>query len=904
MQYWICSVSQTNWKFLKDNKIWAVPTIDKGKKIKKDDKIIFYINGTLHFHGIYEVQNDWHPPTKTWPDQNFANKMVFEIDLNLIQLGYANIRKLAASLKFIEKKESIGVYLRGTKMGPANSGKPISEDDYKQILDELKNEQIEPNFKKIKDETNEIEELVELSEKSFKVEKIPPPDKKTLEQICNDVEKGKCGIPNFQRYWTWNRKQIEELWESIFQGYYIGSLLVWETNDEKELDATPIKGGPALTNAQYLVLDGQQRITAIYYVVRSPDTPLPNIDSSYEFFLNINAILDPNRDSSEIINSYTQSQIQKMRLCDKNTQYRQKLFPLTLMYNKTYTNWLLGFYNYLKNDEDYSDIESENYHKKLNEILDNVWATYEIPTIKLPADLTLDNVATVFERINSKGTALGIFDLLNARFNMNDIVLKDLWNDSKKKHKALQLWHDVYNNEKTPLYVLQAISLFKSGNLKRKQLLNIDSLYRISGKFQKNQFEEDWENMSKHVEKAIISITSTDDRGFGAFKYDFVPYTVMVPLLASLFTEIDGRKNKTECHKKIRIWYWSSILNDRYSRSTESIAQHDFKMLQNWFDQTIKNPFSIDTQITLNTKKRTSALFKSILCIIMKNRPLDFIQNDPPQFGSLELHHIFPKSKANEFNAGTDIDSVLNQTLIFDSTNNSIADKNPSEYIKEIIDNEKNIDESELEKRFATHLISKKAFLCLLDDDFAGFIKAREETIRQEFNKLCSENETPTIDEFLTDEDQHVEYKETLRWNIRTNQIDQDLEETVMKELACFMNSEGGKIFIGVSDEKIPIGLERDYQTLKRHNSGDFLEHLTNLINKYFDKNVNNYIKWVFHNRDNKEICVGDVSPASEPIFINTKNEKKFYVRMNNTCQPLDVADSFKYIPKHWPDLK
>ena len=54
------------------------------------------------------------------------------------------------------------------------------------------------------------------------------------------------------------------------------------------------------------------------------------------------------------------------------------------------------------------------------------------------------------------------------------------------------------------------------------------------------------------------------------------------------------------------------------------------------------------------------------------------------------------------------------------------------------------------------YLISKKAFLCLLDDDFAGFIKAREETVRQEFNKLCSENHAPTIDELLTDEDQHV----------------------------------------------------------------------------------------------------------------------------------------------------
>lgn len=737
MSVWVWPCTPENWPSVKANKVWAVGTEGKGKRVLKGDKIVFYVNGTLHFHGVFEVKNDWHAPTFQWPDEEHVGEFsVSEINLIEVQLGFASVNKLLPSLNFIEKKSGNlkGLYLRGTPQGPANSGKPISDDDYNLILNELILVQEEPLFKRIKAEENEIEELVELPTKEFVPSRIPPPDKKTLEEIFQDVEKGRCAVPDFQRYWTWNKKQIEELWESIFQGYYIGSLLTWPSSEQK-LGKIPIVGGPKVNDNPDLILDGQQRITAIYYAVKAPQLPLPSTENPYEFFLNINALLDTSRDSSEIINSESSKKVDTKNLHDVTVQYKRKIFPLTQFQNRNYSDWLFGFYDYLKSEEGYDDEDAKKYHKKLQEVLGNVWTSYEIPIVKLPESLLLDNVATVFERINSKGTPLGIFDLLNARFIIHDIVLRNEWENVKDSHENIRKWSDEFKNEKVPLYIVQALALSKSGFLRRKTVLNLDELYKISGEFDSDVFLKEWSEMADYVEEAITRITSTGVEGFGAVNYNFIPYTMMVPIIASLLKEIEDKPNRTSCLNKIRFWYWNNILADRYSGSIESTGESDYKIIKKWFDGNISEPFEIIERNNFNTQKSNSALYKSIMCIIAKKGALDFIRGDPPQYSNLEDHHIFPHSKAKQFNAGDEIDSILNRTLIFGKTNQSFSNKDPSEYLTAIM-NEQNIDRVELQNRLSTHLISSSAFECLMKDDFAGFIKEREKTIREEFKKL------------------------------------------------------------------------------------------------------------------------------------------------------------------------
>ena len=730
LNIWIIPVRSENWLTVKSKKIWAVTAKGKCKQILKGDKIIFYVVTTLHFHAIYEVKNDWHESTMTWPNNM---RTVLEIDLIEIQQGFANVKDISQSLGFINPEYNIGLCLRGSPQGPANNGNPISDDDYNLILNELKSNQDEPDFNKINDLGNEIIELIDLPLDSDMHEKIST-EKKTLEDIFRDVQKGKCAVPDFQRYWIWKTKQIEELWESILCKYYVGSLLTWNS-PEQQLGKIPIIGGSETIDKPDLILDGQQRITAIYYAIKAPDISPPGTSTPYRFFVHINALLNTQENSSKIVDSYDIKKVRSYRLDDRETQYKKKLFPLTEI--QDLSEWVFNFYEYLKCNEKYDDDNAKKYRKRIEDLLKSAWSTYEIPVVKLPENLPLDNVATVFERINSKGTPLGVFDLLNARFILRGIVLKKQWEAVKKIHYNLGKWYDDFKNYKVPLYIILAMSLSKSGTLGRKELLMLDEKYIMHDKFQPENFLDDFEEMAKYVEEAVVRITCPNVDWFGATKYDLIPHTVMVPVLAALLREAYRNPDISKCMKKIKYWYWTSVFSEKYSSSSNTVAESDFKRMKRWFDDDDSTtlPFEQEQPSSFNVKKNSNSLYKAVICATAHKGALDFKTGQPPQFAKLEIHHIFPSSKTEEFGANDNIDSVLNKVLIDADTNRFFTNKDPSKYLTEIMDDQK-ITDGVLQERLSTHLISSNAFTCLMNNDFAGFIKEREITICEEFKEL------------------------------------------------------------------------------------------------------------------------------------------------------------------------
>ena len=744
---WVWPVEQINWSTVKEKKVWAVGKKGKGSRVKKGDKIIFFLKGKGFFVGIFSVDSDWHDRTTVWPDQKHGSEVLTtgaEIDLEIIQLGFADWGKLLYDLKFVEKKSPKvrGLSLRGTVQGPANSARPISQEDYNLILEEMIQVQKEPIAEKatrvVKEKEEEIVELIDISDHEFELDKLPDPVKKSIDDIYKDAENGKITIPKFQRYWTWDRQQIEELWESIFRSYYIGSILYWETREQK-LDSTPVEGAPETENNASYVLDGQQRITAIYYAVKAPKIGLPNTIKPYVFFVDINALLDPTSHSSEIVDSFPLEIAEKNGLLDEKTQFAKKKFPLSELKNNGGSNWLFGFQDYLQEQEEYEKNEARNYYEKLNIIFGHVWSKYEVPIVKLSDTVSYDNVIKVFERINSKGTQLDVFDLLNARFALYDIILKDEWEKVASLHENMKSWYT--KNDKIPIYILQSLSLIKKEYLRRSQILTIDDAYKISNNFQNEEFLNDWNEMAGFVEEAIKRLT--DRRfGFGAPNYNLIPYTVTVPIIAALLKTIENRDDKTNCMDKISLWYWNTIKGDNYSGSTDSKGEADYKIMVDWFDNPDAQPFSNVEVEDFNTSKTSSALYKGIMCLIVKKGALDFIENDPPDYSKLHDHHIFPKSKAEKYNAKQgDINSILNRTLIFEKTNEWIKNKDPSDYLSEIM-KKQNIDEKEMRRRLETHLISSEAFDCMLKNDFEGFVKARKDTVIEEMNKITGEQTT------------------------------------------------------------------------------------------------------------------------------------------------------------------
>jgi len=363
--------------------------------------------------------------------------------------------------------------------------------------------------------------------------------------------------------------------------------------------------------------------------------------------------------------------------------------------------------------------------------------------------------------------------------------------------------------------------------------------------FLKESFEQDWDKSCVYLSKAIDKLTSQRESGFGAVKFNIIPYTVTIPILAALMYKIENRDDQTKCKDKIETWYWSTVISDSYSGSTDSKIEKDFREVQLWFDddltipQTVREQRGAFDEINLNSTRSNQSIYRLIMCLISKKGASDFVTDEPPEYSKLDDHHIFPRSKKDKYGGTTPIDSILNRTLIDSETNRKfIRDRDPSKYLKEIMEKQ-GIDENTLRKRLETHLISSTAFDCLLRDDFNGFVEERRNTIRNECRKLIfpKPKDESEISKLLhVNEDLRLEYKSSMRWDMKENKQNTVLEEVIAKELSSFMNAGGGNLLIGVDDDGNPIGLEKDYSTFKDKSSDGFSQHMTNLVNKYLDK--------------------------------------------------------------------
>lgn len=152
------------------------------------------------------------------------------------------------------------------------------------------------------------------------------------------------------------------------------------------------------------------------------------------------------------------------------------------------------------------------------------------------------------------------------------------------------------------------------------------------------------------------------------------------------------------------------------------------------------------------------------------------------------------------------------------------------------------------------------------------------------------------FDLILSGESQYLELKQTFRWDAKENILNKGLEKTAMRTIAGFLNSEGGKIILGVADDKSIFGLNQDYQTLARKNRDGFENHFSQEFNNIIGARFRRFIKLSFETIDNKDVCLIEVSPSFEPVYININNAEEFYIRSGNTTSALPVSKVADYI--------
>jgi hypothetical protein len=161
----------------------------------------------------------------------------------------------------------------------------------------------------------------------------------------------------------------------------------------------------------------------------------------------------------------------------------------------------------------------------------------------------------------------------------------------------------------------------------------------------------------------------------------------------------------------------------------------------------------------------------------------------------------------------------------------------------------------------------------------------------------------PTIDEIIqADESRELEFKSSFQWDIREGKQNRDLQKSVLKSLAAFMNTEGGTLVIGVTDDKEIHGLDDDLKLTRQ--SLDFCEQtLLSVISNAIGAQYTHLCPIRFSDAPNdKQVCIIEVEPASEPVFLNFGGKEEFYIRRGNATLPLAPSEQHSYIRQRFSD--
>lgn len=755
---------------------------------------------------------------------------------------------------------------------------------------------------------------------------IEKTEKVSLQNLLSQINKGEFVIPDFQREFEWDPWDVADLLKSIFMDYYVGTLLFWKASEEniKILNCEHIYGFKKEGDPRHIVLDGQQRLSALFYAFFTKDTPFPKRKTSCHFLISIDELLE--NDFDEAFYYEWESKSIRRLLTTPEEQYKNNILPIAVLTDTfAFFTWLNGYKDYLIKQGNDTELVNEKYDS-LKQIVEVTLNEYSISFIELDRNMPIEKVCDIFTKINSKGVPLSIFDLLNAILRPYDINLKENWreikddllfvDEARTKVHLLQNMSIKLQDYCSPRYLYYLVPNAKKiirleDNSKEEKILVKDSM----------TFEKEWEASIEAYKNAVKTLKNP--REYGVIDMRFLPYNGILPIFSALKAYIDNNldKNHLSAIKKLRQWYWASVFTQNYSSSVESQSAKDYKLMLKWFEDDNAVPEivqrfkeSYQNLDLIKETKQNSAIYNAIFNLYIVNGARDWKTLDLPDYSQLDDHHIVPRSWGKDI-VGEEINSILNRTPLLPTTNRHIiGDSLPNEYLPKLFKSNKVEDVYSL---FSSHQISKKALEILSretfgKDDYYEFLEERKlqifNQIKQIFTEPTDDSNPDTIEELIAlGENSNLEFKSSYRWDLDRDVQDKKMEDIILKTISAFNNGNGGTLIIGVNDDGVALGLEKDYSTLKEPNKDEFEQHLRNQLNKTFGKVFSTTnLKISFPSLDGKEICRVDIEAGTEPVFldvqdINGQKSEKFYIRSGNTSQPLEKASEItEYIGKRF----
>lgn len=572
--------------------------------------------------------------------------------------------------------------------------------------------------------------------------------KRNLYEILKDVNSGKIQLPDFQRGWVWDDDRIKGIIASVAKSFPIGAVMLLETGNENiRFKTKPVEGVLGLngTKPEMLILDGQQRITSLYQAIITNRVVNTRNSKGYEikrwYYIDMAKALDTDSDLEEAIFSINENKIITenigrdiiLDLSTEENEFKNLMYPVSMVDN--YDEWRTKFIEYWDYDRDKIKFWNE-FEKKIIKGFNG----YNLPVIVMKKENTKEAVCQVFEKVNTGGVSLTVFELLTASFASDEFDLKANWEDIKNKFKPYKILNNTSNTD-----IIQAITLYSTFNkrlaaitsgltenipsvsAKRKEMLNLTLSEYLK---YRDEIVEGFIKSSKILVENHI------------FNSRDLPYsTQLVPMaaiLAKLGDKIDNVGNKN----KLMRWFWCGVFGELYGSANETRYALDMIQVTDWIENNAEEPKTIyDANFSpsrLNTlRTRNSAAYKGVYALMMDENTKDWLSATKIDFStyfseSIDIHHIFPVAWCEKNNIPrNDFDCIINKTPLSGRTNRIVSGDAPSKYL-ERLKKYAGVSDSEFNDILRSHVVSPDY---MYKDDFYGFFNNRKEQILQRIEK-------------------------------------------------------------------------------------------------------------------------------------------------------------------------
>jgi hypothetical protein len=477
--------------------------------------------------------------------------------------------------------------------------------------------------------------------------------------LLSRIDQGEIALPEFQREFIWQPPAIADLLRTVARQWPAGTFLVLEVEERPEFAFKPINGAPPAHSPKILILDGQQRTTALYHALTE------RADEVY--FIDMAAVLGSQAFDDEHLR-YSKATRFAADYPNVEAMARKGVAKVSSLFDDlSFNQWTRYF----------EDAKQDAMIRVRQELLPGL-REYEVPAVRLPHDVPLAAIAKIFETLNRTGVRLATFDLMVARLYPYDFRLRTQWEEVRVVYDQFQDYGVEDGVEVLKIVALDEHMRQREAGIRvtvkgvrESDVLSLEPRTAI----------DSWSDAAQALANALDFL---HDR-CGVLRRSMIPSSAMLLPLAYMLWP--GRPRRSNLDDDIVRWFWATGFSQTYAQGANTQAVADARALRAWQADPsavpeVINGFRLDEELLRDGRRRNEMLVRTLMCRLADRDARDWM--DDKRFTDLdskfEFHHVIPDEFLEKHYRG-DKNPVANYALLTESTNKALRNQLPRDVL-------------------------------------------------------------------------------------------------------------------------------------------------------------------------------------------------------------------------------